>query len=932
MTSTPNTKEEITTPNSQVGHVLPHFVCRLGRFPTSTIEDLRDPNLLQAVQNIISLKRDFEEQAKVTEDRLYEAVGNAPDAFSRGHLLNLKRDAFNHRQLGPEDYAESNSFISHETAAELKSYRQLWNKLENRRDQLKENYHGCLVTIRRKFQDFLQNAKDIQNGLLLSSPSLFRSQKSYLETSGVSLAGNHKSTERSLLRYVSRSAMKATPFGTFCTVVDGSFSRTPASDKALLSREGGAPADMYSKVRLDKQLFNVLNTRIRARPSIRRRIPTDLNSTLREVGQEFRFMALVDGSEAFQRLPTNPVLQLIRSELSNSVQRSSEELISILQESSKIETSEEDAQKYVDRLLKIGFLRFRLGISDRDARWDEKLCDFLQPIDDEWARSIIQLLNYLRGQLDDYPKCTTSERELRLSAMQDAISDTLDAMEGPMYPKDKVPFYEDASAGFRCTLPEDETQEAREALVTFLRKTLPITWPRTERISIRHFYDEHFEGQESVPFLHFYETYYREHYEQHLKNKYTEEGFSDYDLQNPFNLSSIQALQKARHEIRSLVMNRWAEDPGAQTIDLYSRDFKTINKDTPSISEVPISVSMFTQPYFAKDGTASFVVKRGQYFAGYGKYFSRFSYLFKDDRVTAAIREANVQMTPKHIAEIRGNKHINMNIHPPLAPKDISYPLGDTGESLNPLSISDLQVRPSPTSEYDVQLFHLPTDTPVVPVDLGFLNLQSRPSLYQFLSKFTPVSEQVFPAPGALPPSQRPQVSSNTNESSDKTESETPHISRRPRIRFNEILTLYRTRWKIPDALFPEYEEKEMDFEYFTRVQEWREEHNIPCEVYMRIVPRSGESDSASKLDAQKTRNKQVRNPGYPASKYRKPQYIDFSNPLLVDIFGNAPSSLDHYLVILEERFPGKDSLPNHDDGFYTNELILQVDLFQNTD
>jgi hypothetical protein len=40
-----------------------------------------------------------------------------------------------------------------------------------------------------------------------------------------------------------------------------------------------------------------------------------------------------------------------------------------------------------------------------------------------------------------------------------------------------------------------------------------------------------------------------------------------------------------------------------------------------------------------------------------------------------------------------------------------------------------------------------------------------------------------------------------------------------------------------------------------------------------------------------------------------KPQYVDFRNPLLVDLFSRMTENLETFQVILEERLPGRDHL-----------------------
>jgi len=57
-----------------------------------------------------------------------------------------------------------------------------------------------------------------------------------------------------------------------------------------------------------------------------------------------------------------------------------------------------------------------------------------------------------------------------------------------------------------------------------------------------------------------------------------------------------------------------------------------------------------------------------------------------------------------------------------------------------------------------------------------------------------------------------------------------------------------------------------------------------------------------------------------------KAQYIDFRNPLLVDLFSRMTENLVTFQVILEERLPGRDHLIPWREARFVTEMILQVD------
>jgi hypothetical protein len=806
-----------------------------------------------------------------------------------------------------------------------------------------------------------------------------------LESDVTSLGGREKSIERGLLRYLSRTAMKATPFGTFCAVLPGSFVEGQGGEEQeckALELEGD-PRHKESQIRLNKSLFGILQRHLKDRPAVRTHFDVELNPTLRRHDDELRFLANVDGQEVFQRLPENPVLDIIANLLAEEGRRPLKKLVAALHQHPDIAASAEEATQYLDQLLEIGFLRFRLGISEQEVAWDRPLQRLLEPIDDEHAQRTVDLLRTLRTKIEAYDDAPVAERERLLDEMREAVDEALADMEvSASVPKD-LPFYEDATADATARMKRASIRGAEETLAQYLSLTLPLSFPRKERINMRHFYEEHYDAP-SVSLLRFYEDYYRNHYKDHLKKKRKSrrgEEIEDYDVANPFGLDEIERIQDARSQIREHIVAQWRENAESEVIDIQLKDLAEIASDLPSLSDDPHSVSLFAQPFSQDEGEdTGLIVPDGKYSAGYGKYFSRFLYLF-DEEVTEHLRDTNAALTDHHVAEICGDAHFNANLHPPLLPREISYPTGESGQADIQLRSSNLQVEPAPENDHEIRVRHRPSEKKVFPVDLGFLNPRMRPPLYQLLSRFTPTASFRLPLPSRPQSSEEEKDESSAHsengqleeeprtngqaEGEDDTEGEDeePAIVRRPRIRLEEHIVLARQQWRVPSSLFPERREQETDVAYFARVNRWRREHDIPAEVYVRLRPlpptdENGEEPPADEEEPveEETRDapadgtpgaEAVQENGEPGAKeeapeaqedepanqtrrsrdYRKPQYIDFQNPLLVNLFGKLTVNLDRYVATVEERFPDAEDLPEAGDETYTNELILQMDV-----
>jgi len=959
------------------------FICRVGGLPTDTFRLMRGTDSIPILDALHDVQRKLRRHKETATDVLYDAVGDSSNSEQRGAFLQIKRDVYNLRPLDDDDLARARQTWSDSTRRVVETYRDLMRKQRKLRSDLRETYHDETCRARRVFRQHVQNA-DFQKGLLISSRSLFSAQTQYLESDVASLGGRERSIERGLLRYLSRTAMKATPFGTFCAVLPGSFVEGQGSEeqeRKIIELEGD-PQDKESQVRLNKSLFGILQRHLKDRPAVHRHFNVELNPTLRRHDDELRFLANVDGQEVFQRLPENPVLDIIADLLAEGGRKPLRELVAALHQHPDIAASEEEATQYLDRLLEIGFLRFRLGISEQEVAWDRPLQRLLEPIDDEHARRTVDLLRTLRVKIEAYDDAPVAEREHLLDEMTETVDEALTDMEvAASVPKD-LPLYEDATAEATTRMDWSSIRETEETLAQYLSLTLPLSSPRKERINMRHFYEEHYD-ESSVSLLRFYEEYYRNHYKEHLEKKRKSrrgEEIEDYDVANPFGLDEIERIQDARSQIREHVVAQWRKNAESEVIDIELKDLAEITNDLPSLSKDPYSVSLFAQPFSQdEEERTGLIVPDGKYLAGYGKYFSRFLYLF-DEEVTEHLQDTNAELTDHHVAEICGDAHFNANLHPPLLPWEISYPTGESGQADIQLRSSNLRVEPDLENEHEIRVHHRPSEKKVFPVDLGFLNPRMRPPLYQLLSRFTPTASFRLPIPdrptsaesdenessdhasnGQL--GEEPRMNGQAEEEGTADEEAEPTVVRRPRIRLNGQVVLARQQWWVPSTQFPERRENEDDVAYFARVDRWRREHGMPSEVYVRLRPLSATEDEADEETALEedepaeelheaptedtpTAAEEGRENGEPQDEddegspaqqrqnrtrrsrdYHKPQYIDFQNPLLVNLFGKLTVNLDRYVATVEERFPEPTDLPETDGQRYTNELILQMDV-----
>ena len=836
-----------------------HFICRVSGLPADTMEALRAPRTAALVAELLALEAHRDARKETLSAAFFDLIGTMDDGAARGRLLQLRRDLYNARPVAAGRVAAVAAVLPPALAEQLEAFRALQARYGGLRAEIEHVYGEERQAARQAFQQLVRD-EGFQKGLLLSSRSLFRAQRRYLDKSEGRLGNKLAKTERGLLRYFARAAMKATPFGTFCAVLPGVL--TSDSNGHTPWHFDGDPGDKQSFIRLNKSLYGVLLEHLKQRPAVRRRLHVERNPTIRKEAGRLLFLAARAGTEVFQRVPHNAVIRLIDALFSRQPSRPLGDLIAAMQAHPEIEASEEEATAYLDKLIEIGLLRFRTGIREQEADWDFPLHDLLDPIDDDHARRTATLLRQLRRKADAFNAASVDERAALLDDTRALIDEACEAMDIKTRLKfADLPFYEDATAASTFVVARSGMAHLAEKLGVFTRLIRTMAWPRAEQAAMRHFFDTHYDaGTASVPLLQFYEEYYREHFKGHLdKQKKHQAGvdraaWEGYNFANPFGLDLVKAMHEAHMRLTDHVATRWKADPDADEIMLTAQDFETDLEAVPAASDPSCSVSYFAQlvPATGPGEASRLLVPNAVCYTGYGKYFSRFLYLLPE-AVKAALYDANDALTPHYLAEICGDADFNANLHPPLLPWEISYPTGESGEAEEQLRSAALFVETDPDDPNALRLRHGPTGQRVLPVDLGFLNPRMRPPLFQMLSWFTPLagfSLALPELPWTSEEAQQAQQAAQKPAENGRAEAadalgETPaavhpfegRILYRPRVTFEGALVLTRKSWWMPGTLFPATLQNEAPEDYFIRVNRWRREHGIPEEVFVRIRP-----------------------------------------------------------------------------------------------
>jgi hypothetical protein len=846
------------------------FVCRVSGAPSSGIDALRAGRTLEILSQILESDRRAEAGREEISRIFFGAIGAATEKPHRNRLLGLKRSLYNGKPASGAQLEEACALLPSGDAESVRAYNEVLAGRVRLEDELARAHGEESAELRSRFRALLDDPS-FRKGIMISSRSLHGAIGRYVAAGGA-LSGKDEKTERGLLRYYTRMAMKATPFSTFCAIIPGTF--TADEDGAALYRVEGDPATKQSYVRVNKLLYGILVDHLKARPDVRRALVVEANPTLRGEGNRLVFLTAIDSREVFQRVPANEVLQLISGVFRSRPAPTLGDLVTALSEDPQIEATLEEAGAYLDKLLEIGFLRFHTGIREQDADWDLPLRALLDRIDDDHARQSSELLGRVREYTEAYATAGPEERARIIEELHATINAAFEAMEVKGRLRKDMPFYEDAtapaSAGIALT---PGLRRTVDDYVQWARLTSRLAWPRPEQATMRHFFDTFYTEAKSVPLLQFYEDFYREHFKSHVEKEQklragiSREELKDYDVGNPFGLEFIKSMNTARARLADVIQARWRE--AGENADEVSIPLAEVEEALREVEPQPVpcrSVSSFTclVPPRSEGEDPRLILQGASYTAGYGKYFSRFLYMLPGE-VTEQVRQDNAAVTGDLLAEICGDSQFNANLHPPLMRWEISYPTGESGNAEEQLRSSALFVEPDPEDPHALMLRHAPTGKRVIPVDLGFLNPRMRPPLYQLLSRFTPpvtfapsipespVKRQE-PAPAETPAAEAAKADAAApagaaaeaaaapaaeGEAAPAAEAPAPapRISYRPRISVEGRVVLARKRWLVPGALFPQRQADETAAEFFLRASRWRAENGIPETAYVRISP-----------------------------------------------------------------------------------------------
>ena len=576
--------------------------------------------------------------------------------------------------------------------------------------ELENKFNAELICIRENIK-ILSKETVLTNGLVLSAPSVLDRIASYQKKEIARFRKKEKQTERTIVQYLTRIATKTSPFSTFTQI-----GLAEIKEQSSLI-ENAKLTSNQSFVRINNYILKRFKDSIVQNRTLVQGLRIVVNSTLTRLENGYEFLVNDNNIEVFQTMDDHPVVQLILDKLELDKRLLLSTLVKKLLE--EVDAEIEDIENFVLELHEIGFLEFEISVSNLDANWELKCLDLLShlpkcPLSEDWTK----LLFLLQETKQKYPRLHPSERRVLLkkafisfNGLFEEINQGIQQQKQTFFKKQfdhQLTFnttnllYEDNVVQTKTSLSKKHIKALLNKLNAFVKTLEP--FQRNDEIEIlADFFKENY--NDKIDLL----TFYKAFAEWKLSNHRHTDPENNFQKWKPAFKKTIVIENEMVHiEIKNL-----------QATILNTKEKQTIK-----------SHSAFVQLYQNENGFQCFL---NAAMPGYGKYFSRFLYLFPT-KVTEQLQERNNREN-RLFAEINDASFFNANIHPPLMPFEIKLLDGNTPVSeKQSILLKEIDIA---LIDQELKLIHRKTGKEIIPFDLGFLALDARSELFKLLSHFS---------------------------------------------------------------------------------------------------------------------------------------------------------------------------------------------------
>ena len=867
----------------------PLFLVRIAGLPGSAMDEIGIPDCDEAVECARTLQRELGEARARLVDELYRLTPQAPPDLRR-FLLAVKRDAFNGRSLDRHAKMEGWPRLLELAGAALPRVLDLEVRLAAADERIEKLYRDGEERERAALARHLGNRK-LLRGIALASQDLVEELPRRL--------GNHQGTggrkerkaERSLLRYISRAALKLSPYSTLTPIGLGTVCDAPLPSLRLV----GEKWQESSLFRAKRYLLDQYREILLRYPPIRKDLEVELNDTLEEMSPgNFRLLrptvlARDEESGEFQYVPASMVRTqlngpLVAWLLENLAGRSMKYRALVEALSSDLARDEDAAElalrveATVEKLLAIGFLKLLPPWPSHEIHLEKRMLEILSRFqDDELLAPVRDGLTRLVELEAGY---RTAERPAESIRQLDGLAEEIWNGLAPLgIPDAQLGFTRSRSWNYyEDVFLRSDSPDSRQGEIFHLSKrtadeifrSADLLWrissPYQSRYELQHalaaLARETWPGRKEVGFLDLFAA------AQPLWKSYIAAKRQDRKVPfNPYGLQEVERLKDLRDGIQDALRRTAFLDENGYHVSPGTAE--EILSTLPECYDPIVGSCVFVQPL--DRAGRSWMLNR--LFEGTGRYGSRFTAGMDEDirqRYVAQFTEAaRLEPSGSELLDLLFSQGNTVNIHWLQTPRVLEIP-GERADlpAERRLSPRDLRVQ-----------LDTPTGLPwltdrfgkrCLPCHMSALNSIYTPVLLKFLALFGPFID----AGAAVPlPEERSEGG----------------VTVKDRVTFGNLV-VRRKRWIAATESFPGRGLSAAGA--YKEINAWRLAQGLPPQVFLIELT---ETDLAGR-------------------KVWKPQYLDFTSPTFLAILMASLDASEGF-VTFEEVLPSRDLYPADSQG-----------------
>jgi hypothetical protein len=806
---------------------------------------------------------------------LYEAIHDAP-AEKRHALLSVKRDSYNDRPLAR--HAQGAAWCYIKEVAEAPAHRVL--ELEQRIATLKEQFNMLFNEEIIRQQEHLAGLLDnplLVSGLAIASPSVARESHRLRSATPGNFDHRARRLTATLLRYVSRAALKLSPFATFTTIGLAELEEGIASP-ALIGKQW----QRRSLVRLRRNLLNRCSDLLEDYAPWREKLAVEINDSV---------SSLPDGRVLYRRSPRylpneeekvlgfrqeslvrvhlrGPFIECVKSLLASQTLRYGE-LKSAIAVKLGLSDSDESVNAQLDRLIDIGFLRFILPWNLDDGHLEKAILqEFRKLPDDPVLETFLQCLQQLVEIEDGF--LTANNHLAAFQELDDLTTHLLKSAAALSHLShidvtSRVSEHEIYQDVWCSPVSGDEREIlrlGRNPLDQALRSMEPVvrlTQLYNHRfdflLTLGSFLRQHSGGKHQFSPLEVFDcaqALWRDYLKFELNNRNVLRGWEN--TWNPFAIPMLKDLAQSRKSISGNIKSCFIHDSNGQRMNLDL--FNALLKPLPDeFIKGYKEICLFLQPA-SQDGSLWMLNRIKE---GTGRFASRYTPVMPEGLkayyTTALSCRGNLELDGKsaQLLDLYCTVGDTINVHAPQTPRLLVL----DGEQVNTsvsrrCTLKDLVIIVD--SDGWPQLYDR-QNVQCCPVYLGIGYHDYLPTIVKFLCTFGPTEmAAIFPPPW-------------TEQKDSVTVQHRTVIGN---------VVVHRKSWHVPLSELRS-NLSSCDIQSYIAVHRWRQKYAIPERVF-----------AIERVD-------------HPISGSRsQPQYLDFDSPLFLPILRSLTAGPDQGLTLVE--------------------------------